>query len=157
MQVETRLNPETVLRLASDFNHPKKLSRDYIKSVTKQTHKVNNCLRSGVCRVRSVYLMRAGKRNYKIGISQNPEKRLKCVQSGNPILVELIHSIETYRALNIERLLHLVFSKQRLQGEWFKFSKYDIPYVVQVINSLVVNQEKRVSDKKVTIVRTKDK
>jgi len=138
MQIKTRLNLDYVLKVSNEFDKKRTFRRNHFKDITKQVKKVNNCLNNGVERVRSIYLMKAGKSNYKIGIAINPNKRVGGVQTGNPLKVELLHSVRTYRALPIERLLHLIFLKHKLEGEWFKFNRFDIPYIIRVIDNLAV-------------------
>ncbi|MEM9110563.1 MAG: GIY-YIG nuclease family protein [Planctomycetota bacterium] len=52
----------------------------------------------------------------KIGVSDNPEARLKTIQTGCPETVVLINKIKG----NVERDMHEMFAKYRTNGEWFK-------------------------------------
>lgn len=68
-----------------------------------------------------LYLVDAGGL-YKIGISQDINKRLKSLQTGSPHTVRCVayyHTDES--AMTIERKLHKLFDKYRLSGEWFNF------------------------------------
>ena len=57
---------------------------------------------------------------YKIGISKDPERRVKELNTGNPEQLILVHA---YLAIDIrnksETLAHAVFVENRLKGEWF--------------------------------------
>lgn len=60
----------------------------------------------------------------KIGLSKNPDERLRHLQTGNPLELKLCMSLpyETEKeALLMERCLHRVGGKRfrRLKGEWF--------------------------------------
>tara|TARA_R110002073_G_scaffold49025_2_gene131419 strand:+ start:584 stop:826 length:243 start_codon:yes stop_codon:yes gene_type:complete len=56
----------------------------------------------------------------KIGVSNNPEKRLKAVQTGNPNVVSLEHYEERDNPHLVEKYLHSRFQSNRVEGEWFK-------------------------------------
>lgn len=60
----------------------------------------------------------------KIGISVNPERRLKSLQTGSakPLRLLRMYEVSTRRkALKIEKQLHRMFwqSRCRINGEWF--------------------------------------
>ena len=59
---------------------------------------------------------------YKIGVSKNPNKRLKEVQTGNPAPVEIIQLYESEIAYKIETALHNRYSHYNTHGEWFELS-----------------------------------
>ena len=59
---------------------------------------------------------------YKIGVSKNPNKRLKEVQTGNPAPVEIVQLYETENAYKIESALHNRYSHFNTHGEWFELS-----------------------------------
>jgi hypothetical protein len=61
----------------------------------------------------------------KIGISQNPQKRVKQLQTGNHSNLTLHHTIEVpdHRAEVIERHMHKEMSHKKLKGEWFNMTK----------------------------------
>lgn len=64
-----------------------------------------------------------GNEYIKIGVSINPEKRLKMLQTANPrdlkiiIKLPIINKPQAYLA---ERVLHVKFRKGRVNGEWFR-------------------------------------
>lgn len=64
----------------------------------------------------------------KIGISDNPQKRLKQIQTGHPEKIEIKHleEISTRRkTLELEKNLHRDFSIYRSHGEWFNMTVDD--------------------------------
>ena len=68
---------------------------------------------------------------YKIGVSNNPEKRLNSVQTGCPFRIELINVYEETKqwpAYRLEHELHIAFRAYNTYGEWFKFtdSEYEL-------------------------------
>lgn len=56
----------------------------------------------------------------KIGVSKNPEKRVKQLNTGNPEIIELIAKYSANeQPYKSEAILHDAFKKTRLHGEWF--------------------------------------
>lgn len=55
---------------------------------------------------------------YKIGFSENPEKRLKALQTSNPTKLKLVATLEGDQQL--EKEFHKKFKDFRLLGEWFE-------------------------------------
>jgi len=70
-----------------------------------------------------VYFIKAGYTQYKIGVSENIEKRLIQLQTGNPNRIKVVH-IQEYSdmmiARTIEKHLHRMLKEYRLNGEWFE-------------------------------------
>lgn len=57
---------------------------------------------------------------YKIGISKNPEARVKALNTGNPEQLKLVHAyLATDDGYKSESLAHAIFEEERLLGEWF--------------------------------------
>lgn len=71
-----------------------------------------------------VYLMSSiepnGLLSYKIGVSGNPKKRLKNLQTGNPNKISLLRSYESKHYLKVERWMHRQYfdSKTEAKNEW---------------------------------------
>lgn len=58
---------------------------------------------------------------YKIGVSKNPQKRIKQLQTGSGEELKLISVYETENARKIESALHNKFLMYKTNGEWFEF------------------------------------
>lgn len=57
---------------------------------------------------------------YKIGISVDPENRIKQLNTGNPEQLILVHAfLATEQKHQSEVLAHSLFNENRLKGEWF--------------------------------------
>jgi len=70
-----------------------------------------------------VYLIKSLENGYyKIGMSKNPIKRIKQLQTGNSSKLKLIETYQTEYASHIEKTLHRRYSYLRKEGEWFDFS-----------------------------------
>lgn len=59
----------------------------------------------------------------KIGITNDLNKRLKSLQTGNSEKIHVEHTEEIDKNINIRKMenwIHSTFDKYRKQGEWFK-------------------------------------
>ena len=69
-----------------------------------------------------VYLIRGNDGRYKIGIADNPMKRIRQLQTGNSDPLTLIEIYQSENARKIESALHNRYSHARNVGEWFDLS-----------------------------------
>jgi hypothetical protein len=74
--------------------------------------------------MRYVYLLRAGKGRYKVGIAGSIINRVKALQTSNSERIEVVAAKQTPDAAAYERSLHKLLEDQRLNGgrEWFSLS-----------------------------------
>ena len=69
--------------------------------------------------MKSIYLLQNDNGFYKIGVSKNPAKRVKQLQTGSADKISLITFYESNNAFAIERALKNRYSIYRINGEWF--------------------------------------
>lgn len=78
-----------------------------------------------------VYLVWAeGTDRYKIGSAGYPAKRLRELQTGSPIKLQLIAEKESSDYERQEKLQHQRWKDQRVHGEWFRFHPTQMPEVL---------------------------
>jgi hypothetical protein len=76
---------------------------------------------------RSVYVINsAGTDNYKIGRSHNVRNRVGEIQTSNANTIIIIDFFECDDCNTLEKQLHNTFKKNKIKGEWFKFSNIDL-------------------------------
>ncbi|MFI8792665.1 GIY-YIG nuclease family protein [Streptomyces sp. NPDC055105] len=66
----------------------------------------------------------------KIGVTKNLRSRLKGIQTGSPVRLEVLWSQPA--GYELEAALHAHFSAKRLEGEWFDFGSSDPVEAVRV-------------------------
>ena len=75
----------------------------------------------------------------KIGISQDPEKRLKQLQTGCPFPLELIKIFKPENVLEMEQKLHRELSGCSTSGEWFMIAQSNLGNTLGYISKFVKN------------------
>jgi hypothetical protein len=68
-----------------------------------------------------IYIIGSDKPPYKIGISRNPERRLKNIQTGHPHKLQIweLRETDSKRTKLLESVIHKHLVNYRMTGEWF--------------------------------------
>jgi hypothetical protein len=72
----------------------------------------------------------------KIGMSDDPQDRLRKLQTGSPVKLKLLGSVRCksrQHAAQVEKLAHGIFEKQRRRGEWFHLSRKHLGQIKSLI------------------------
>lgn len=74
--------------------------------------------------MRYVYLIRAGKNHYKVGVASSVLSRVKSHQTSNGHLIEVVAAKQTPDASAYEQVIHKQLQSMKLQGgrEWFELT-----------------------------------
>jgi predicted GIY-YIG superfamily endonuclease len=90
--------------------------------------------------MRYVYLIKNTETNtYKIGISVNPKKRLKTLQTGSSGKLIIVELYESEFFFKIESTLHRQYAANRLIGEWFLLGDTEVDNFINDCKSLESN------------------
>lgn len=86
---------------------------------------------------------------YKVGVSKNPTKRVKQLQTGNGEKLILKNKYESEYYSQIEKYFHSMYSPEKKQGEWFNFSlEHEMRFLTECervennIKTLIENENK---------------
>jgi hypothetical protein len=72
---------------------------------------------------------------YKIGVSNDVNKRLSQLKTSNPFDLLLINKYHLLDPYTVEKQLHATFKEKRSNGEWFKLTNDDIYVIDQIVNN----------------------
>lgn len=78
----------------------------------------------------------------KIGRSANPRERLAQLQTGSPydlVLLGVINCRSDKHSQQVESDAHIGFKKERVRGEWFRYTREVRDYIEQLIKHNVTN------------------
>ena len=86
-----------------------------------------------------LYLIRDEFTGYiKIGISLNPNKRIKQLQTGNSNELTLIYSIQTEYYIKLESTLHRHYKHLNIHNEWFDLTINELNDIESVIQRYIM-------------------
>jgi Meiotically up-regulated gene 113 len=86
---------------------------------------VNDKTDVNTTKIEFVYLMKSGK-YYKIGRSNDADRRAYDIRLQMPDKLDLVHKISTDDSIGIEEYWHKRFKDKRKNGEWFELTRQDV-------------------------------
>lgn len=95
-----------------------------------------------------IYVMQSGDTDRcKVGVSKNPESRLRQLQTGNHRelkIVLIIGPFDESHAYRMEKHIHQVLDANHLRilGEWFKAEAPEVSYIVGMVSRGYYIQQK---------------
>jgi hypothetical protein len=83
---------------------------------------------------RFIYVLKSRK-YYKIGIAKDVEKRMRELQTGDPIKHLFVCSSFFEDAPKFEKRLHEAFDEYRVEGEWFELPPEKLEELIEILES----------------------
>lgn len=98
-----------------------------------------------------VYMVRAGKDQYKIGVAVDVGNRIRALQTSNGNKIELITSRRVVAAFEVERSIHKKLETAKLKGgtEWFRLEPeeaIELAILVNTTSSVDVDEVEKIRD-----------
>jgi len=72
---------------------------------------------------------------YKIGIAKDVSKRIRELQTGNPIELALVHTSFFEKAPKFENKLHKYYSDSVISGEWFELPTEKLEELIEILDN----------------------
>lgn len=70
---------------------------------------------------------------FKIGVTKDPQARLKALQNASPDKLELVWSVPAMDTLAVEKKLHRYFAQRHHHGEWFRLTLHEARWVQGIV------------------------
>lgn len=84
--------------------------------------------------ISNIYIAKLWELNiYKIGVSQNVNRRLRDLNAASPFEVVLVQSTSVSNAYDLELKIHETYKSDSLKGEWFHFTNNDVTSITNLI------------------------
>lgn len=83
---------------------------------------------------RFVYVLKSGE-HYKIGIAKDVGKRMRGLQTGDPVKHMFVYSSFSEDAPDFESRLHKAFAEYRGEGEWFVLPPEKLEQLIEILGN----------------------
>jgi len=93
-----------------------------------------------------VYLLKSPTAFWKIGKTKNPVDRRKTFSVKLPFEVHYAHLIYCHDMNKLEKEMHIIFKKKRVDGEWFSLNEDDVRWIKQFSTQIDFDKEMQNSD-----------
>ncbi len=88
-----------------------------------------------------VYLLKSPTAFWKIGKTKNPDDRRRTFSVKLPFEVQYAHLIYCHNMHKLEKELHIIFKKKRVDGEWFSLNEDDVRWIKQFNTQIDFDKE----------------
>ena len=78
--------------------------------------------------------------NFKIGITQNDNPKVRLSHYVNYIEIDLIYIEYINNCFEVEALIHQKYHADRIKGDWFKLCNEDVISIIRCINEIKYNK-----------------
>ena len=81
--------------------------------------------------------------DFKVGFSKDPKRRVKQLQTGNPLKLELKHTVQIEEAPVhiLEKIMHHILKNKHMSGEWFSADLEEIKSLLGYVKIRYDNEE----------------
>ena len=90
-----------------------------------------------------VYLIEDRDNNrYKIGVTNDLEKRLRNLQTGNSNHISIKESFQTQQPFKLEKMLHNKFRQYQYNNEWYELPTDDVEkflFHCETLNKIIIS------------------
>ena len=83
-----------------------------------------------------VYIIKTSKKLYKIGKSQDLQKRIAGYHTHLPIVFRVVRQYLVSNMDELEESLHIVFQHKRVKGEWFELNEDDLIICITFLETM---------------------
>lgn len=84
-----------------------------------------------------IYVLQYGNENiFKFGVSSNPDRRIKDIDSSSPVLIKEIGRFHFYNVYEMEECIHDNLTSCLIRREWFKMQYLTMESFVQSIKEM---------------------
>lgn len=87
-----------------------------------------------------VYILKSGKKMYKIGRSEDLQERVVSYRTHLPSFFEVVRQYMADNSNDLEKGLHTIFQHKKVKGEWFQMRKDDLQICDNVVQSYALRE-----------------
>ena len=84
-----------------------------------------------------VYILQYGNQNvFKFGVSSNPDRRIKDIDSSSPIVVKELGRFYFKNVYNMEEMIHDNLKSSLIRREWFKLELLSVKAIIEQLKEM---------------------
>lgn len=87
-----------------------------------------------------IYILKYGDNDiYKFGVSANPDRRIKDIDSSSPIPIKELGRFFFKNVYEMEEMIHDNLKDSLIRKEWFKLKEYEVFQIIEEIGKMANN------------------